>query len=119
MSRTIRIHLADFESRQLVAGLDLNAIPPLDAILTVDGARYRVTGFEHGATPTAATVYVETVAAVPSEGNYMLECRSAGSDTWYASPHPARPKAEAEAYATQANERDRSVVYRAVPWDGK
>ena len=119
MSRTIRIHLADFESRQLIAGLDLSVIPPLDAILTVDGARYRVTGFADGATPMAATVYVETLAVIPAEVNYMLECRSAGSDTWYASPHPARPKTEAEAYAKEANARDRSVVYRAVPWDGK
>lgn len=116
---TIRIHLADPVTRQRVAGVDLRAIPARDAVLVVEGARYRVIGFEGGATVTEATVYVEAVPAMPAEENYMLECRSAGSDTWYASPHPARPKAEAEAYAKEANTRDRSVVYRAVPWDGK
>jgi hypothetical protein len=55
----------------------------------------------------------------PEEGDYMLEFRSAGTDTWYPSPHPRRPKSQAEAYAKEANARDRSVVYRAVPWDGQ
>lgn len=54
----------------------------------------------------------------PPEENYMLEFRSAGTDTWHASPHPARPRSQAETYAKEANARDRSVVYRAVPWDG-
>lgn len=58
-------------------------------------------------------------AESPPEEDYMLEFRSAGSDTWHASPHPARPRSQAEAYAKDANARDRSVVYRAVPWDGK
>lgn len=60
-----------------------------------------------------------TNITLPANEDYMLEFRSAGSDTWHPSPHPRRPKAEAEAYAKEANARDRSVVYRAVPWDGK
>ncbi len=62
---------------------------------------------------------LHSIDSAPIEApNYMLEFRSAGSNTWHRSPHPARPQEDAEAYAKAANAQDRSVVYRAVPWDG-
>lgn len=59
-------------------------------------------------------------AAIKRHGeNFHFEFRGVGGSTWYRSPHPARPRVEAEALLARFNVEGNSVEYRYVPWDGE
>lgn len=59
-------------------------------------------------------------AAIKRHGeNFHFEFRQVGTSEWYRSPHPARPRDEAEALVKRLNATDKSIVYRYLPWDGE